>query len=187
MSRINVALTKKNSTRGEQTVAVVGQTSISDFCHISINIEGVACIALVDTTSIVTAAPPEVVPAGFELEDMAVHLHTVTGELAPIGRAAGLFVGEAAGAGRAEHAASVSVDRFPRGMGSTLISINEVEGVRGSGGWLNGVPLLLSLPSGTAHQWREGHRAGVLLPATGVDYANKLRCQRRARRERFLF
>ncbi|KAL7853175.1 hypothetical protein SRHO_G00189600 [Serrasalmus rhombeus] len=47
------------------------QTSISDFCHISISPEGVPCTALVDAGSTVTVAWPEVVPAGFELEDMA--------------------------------------------------------------------------------------------------------------------
>ena len=62
----------------------MGRTSIADFCHIPICIEGVSCMALVDTGSTVTVVRPEVVPVGTRLEDTAVQLRTVTGELAPM-------------------------------------------------------------------------------------------------------
>ena len=70
--------------RRGQNVIVVGRTSISDFCHIPNCIEGVSCSALVDTGSTVTVVRPEVVPVGTQLEDTAVQLRTVTGELAPM-------------------------------------------------------------------------------------------------------
>lgn len=73
-----------NNGMNELGVVVVGRTAISDFCHIPICIEGVECNALVDTGSTVTVVRPEVVPEGAQLEDTAVQLHTVTGELAPM-------------------------------------------------------------------------------------------------------
>ncbi|RXN35620.1 contactin-associated -like 5 [Labeo rohita] len=73
-----------SSGTGEHGVVVVGRTAISDFCHIPICIEGVECTALVDTGSTVTVVRPEVVPEGTQLEDTAVQLRTVTGELAPM-------------------------------------------------------------------------------------------------------
>ena len=74
----NAALAKKYSTGSEQTVAVVGLASISDFCHSPLDTEGVPCTALMDMGSSVTVAQPEVVTAGFGLEGTAIHLHTVS-------------------------------------------------------------------------------------------------------------
>lgn len=87
MSRVApVDASQAQQDSGDQgrDLIVVGRTSISDFCHIPICIEGVPCTALVDTGSTVTVVQPEVVPQGVQLEDTAVQLRTVTGELAPM-------------------------------------------------------------------------------------------------------
>lgn len=87
MSRSSLKQTDRptmSSGTGEHGVVVVGRTAISDFCHIPICIEGVECTALVDTGSTVTVVRPEVVPEGTQLEDTAVQLRTVTGDLVPM-------------------------------------------------------------------------------------------------------
>ncbi|KAL1272916.1 hypothetical protein QQF64_028778 [Cirrhinus molitorella] len=68
----------------KESVVVVGRTCVSDFCHVPILVEGVPCLALVDTGSTVTVIRPDVIPADAKLEATTVRLRTVTGELAPM-------------------------------------------------------------------------------------------------------
>lgn len=84
VSPVDASQARQDSGDQGRDVIVVGRTSISDFCHIPICIEGVPCTALVDTGSTVTVVRPEVVPQGIQLEGTAVQLRTVTGELAPM-------------------------------------------------------------------------------------------------------
>ncbi|KAJ8006814.1 hypothetical protein DPEC_G00111130 [Dallia pectoralis] len=65
-------------------VVVVGRTTVGDFCNISIKVEGVECLALVDTGSTVTLVRPDILPSGVRVEQTDVQLRTVTGELAPM-------------------------------------------------------------------------------------------------------
>lgn len=57
-----VSQATRNCRDREQDLVMVGRTSISDFCHVPICIEGVPCTALVDTGSTVTVVRSEVVP-----------------------------------------------------------------------------------------------------------------------------
>lgn len=63
---------------------VVGWTHAGNFCHVPVTICGASCTALVDTGSTATLMRPDVVPEGTQLEQTAVQLRTVTGELAPM-------------------------------------------------------------------------------------------------------
>ncbi|KAJ8002405.1 hypothetical protein DPEC_G00179790 [Dallia pectoralis] len=65
-------------------VVVVGRTTVGDFCNIRIKVEGVGCLALVDTGSTVTLVRPDILPSGVRVEQTDVQLRTVTGELAPM-------------------------------------------------------------------------------------------------------
>ncbi|KAJ7989378.1 hypothetical protein DPEC_G00303910 [Dallia pectoralis] len=65
-------------------VVVVGRTTVGDFCNIRIKVEGVECLALVDTGSTVTLVRPDILPSGVRVEQTDVQLRTVTGELAPM-------------------------------------------------------------------------------------------------------
>ncbi|KAL1270325.1 hypothetical protein QQF64_032614 [Cirrhinus molitorella] len=62
----------------KESVVVVGRTCVSDFCHVPILVEGVPCLALVDTGSTVTVIRPDVIPADAKLEATTVRLRTVT-------------------------------------------------------------------------------------------------------------
>ena len=57
---------------------------LGDSCYIPVTVEGVPCLALLDTGSTVTVVRPDVVPEGTRLKPTLVPLRTVTGELAPI-------------------------------------------------------------------------------------------------------
>lgn len=65
-------------------VVVVGRTTVGDFCNVIVKVEGVECLALVDTGSTVTLVRPDILPVGVRVEPTLVQLRTVTGELAPM-------------------------------------------------------------------------------------------------------
>ncbi|KAL7383227.1 hypothetical protein ABVT39_006968 [Epinephelus coioides] len=69
---------------GLELVVAVGCTCNGDRSYVPATVEGVPCLALVDTGSTVTLARPDVVPAWTPFELTAVELRTVTGELAPL-------------------------------------------------------------------------------------------------------
>jgi len=85
-------------TRGHQTprppeadddselepVVAVGRTGKGDSCYVPITVEGVPCLALLDTGSTVTLVRPDMVPGWIRFDDTTVRLRTVTGELAPM-------------------------------------------------------------------------------------------------------
>ena len=63
---------------------LVGRASVGESCYISVTVEGVPCLALVDSGATVSLVRPDVVPGGTQLEPTAKWLRTVTGELAPL-------------------------------------------------------------------------------------------------------
>ncbi|KAK0144778.1 hypothetical protein N1851_016764 [Merluccius polli] len=63
---------------------LVGRASVGESCYISVTVEGVPCLALVDSGATVSLVRPDVVPGGIQLEPTAKWLRTVTGELAPL-------------------------------------------------------------------------------------------------------
>ena len=63
---------------------MVGRTWAGDFCHVPVTVEGVACLALVDTGSTVTLVRPDILPTWTVLQPTTVQLRTVTGERAPM-------------------------------------------------------------------------------------------------------
>ena len=65
-----------------ETVVVVGRTWAGDFCHVPVTVEGVACLALVDTGSTVTLVRPDILLGWTVLQP--VQLRTVAGERAPM-------------------------------------------------------------------------------------------------------
>lgn len=70
---------------------VMGQTSVWDFCHVPVTMEGVSCMALVDMGLTVTLVWSDVIPRQTVLEPTIVQLCMVTGELSPM-KSKGTFV-----------------------------------------------------------------------------------------------
>lgn len=77
---------------------VMGQTSVWDFCHVPVTVEGASCMALVDMGSTVTLVWSDVIPRQTVLEPTTVQLCMVTGELSPMKGKGTFVVGESSSA-----------------------------------------------------------------------------------------
>ena len=77
---------------GLEPVVAVGRTGKGDSCYVPVTVEGVACLALVDSGSTVTLVRPDMVPDKTVLDPTSVRLRTVTGELAPMEGSARLTI-----------------------------------------------------------------------------------------------